>query len=159
MIQKLRARMANESGFTLVELLVVMLILGLLAAIAIPAFFNQREKAMDSDAKEAAHTAQVAIETYSTDNGGSYDGATADILVGLEETLSNVVDDDFLAVTSDEETYEITVTSETDNTFSIARDADGGLLFECTAEGEGGCPTGGSWSGDPAAPAAPPVTP
>src|ERR671914_556209 len=76
MIQKLRERSASESGFTLVELLVVMLILGLLAAIAIPSFFNQRDKARDADAKEQVRTAQTAIETYATDNDGTYIGAS-----------------------------------------------------------------------------------
>ena len=72
MVQKLRERSQGEGGFTLVELLVVMLILGLLAAIAIPSFFNQREKAKDADAKAAARTAQTAIETYATGNQGDY---------------------------------------------------------------------------------------
>ena len=75
-LQNLRAKVGarlngdGEAGFTLIELLVVMLILGILAAIALPAFFNQKEKAGDAKAKEYAHTAQVAIETYATDNGG-----------------------------------------------------------------------------------------
>ncbi len=70
MLQRLRERMGSESGFTLVELLVVMLILGILAAIAIPSFFNQRDKARDADAKATAKTAQTAIETYATENNG-----------------------------------------------------------------------------------------
>ena len=79
-LQNLRAQIGarlngdSEGGFTLIELLVVMLILGILAAIAIPAFFNQRDKATDAQAKSAARTAETAMETYATENGGSYAG-------------------------------------------------------------------------------------
>ena len=68
MLNKLRRRAEDEKGFTLIELLVVILIIGILAAIAIPAFLNQKGKAYDSNAKSDARTAATAEETYYTDN-------------------------------------------------------------------------------------------
>ena len=67
MLHKLRSRVQDEKGFTLIELLVVILIIGILAAIALPAFLNQREKAQDAEAKSGARTAQTALETMYTD--------------------------------------------------------------------------------------------
>ena len=144
MLQKLRQRMGREEGFTLVELLVVMLILGLLAAIAIPSFFNQRDKARDADAKAAVRTAQTAMETYATDNGGAYTGATAADLEGIEETLT---DSQLNAPTVTADTYTVSVTSDTTNVFSISRDAAGATTQTCTATGEAGCPSNGNWGG------------
>ena len=76
MLHKLRARAQDEKGFTLIELLVVILIIGILAAIALPAFLNQRGKAQDTEAKTEARTMQTAMETYYTDKQ-TYVGATA----------------------------------------------------------------------------------
>ena len=67
MLHKLRSRVQDEKGFTLIELLVVILIIGILAAIALPAFLNQRGKAQDAEAKSAVRTAQTAMETFYTD--------------------------------------------------------------------------------------------
>ena len=159
MILKLRQRMArDESGFTLIELLVVMLIIGLLAAIAIPAFFNQKNKANDSSAKENAHTAQTAMETYATDHNGSYLGATATGAGGLtsyESTLSNL--GTRLTVsgptcgtgTPTASAYCVSVVAQTTgNTFSISRNG-GTLSYPCTvaagATDRGGCPASGFW--------------
>ena len=146
MLLKLRQRMArDESGFTLVELLVVMLILGLLAAIAIPAFFNQRDKARDAQAKTYARTAETAAETIATDNNGAYNGAggvTVANLQGVESTLNGAT----LAVSGvAADTYTVTATSDTGNTFSISRAANGTTSLTCTAGGTAGCPTGGNW--------------
>ena len=149
MLSKLRERSQGESGFTLVELLVVMLILGLLAAIAIPAFFNQRDKARDSQAKVYDRTAETAMETYATDNGGNYAAATAAKLQGIESTLNGAT---ISAVTvpaggadTSNNSYQVSVTSSTGNVFSITRHDNGTTSLTCTTGGTAGCPTGGVW--------------
>ncbi len=147
-MRKFREKAASEQGFTLVELLVVMLILALLAAIAIPSFFNQRDKAQDSEAKATAKSASTAMETYSTDNGGKYTGATAANLKVIEETL----DPAKFSVTVDAsgDGYTVTGTSDTKNSFSIKRAVDGTVTYPCTVDAgngtnRGGCPSSAFW--------------
>lgn len=149
-LQNLRAKVGarlsgqGESGFTLIELLVVMLILGILAAIAIPAFFNQKEKAGDAKAKEYLHTAQVAIETYSTENGGSYAGAEITSLKTIEPSLNSApfVASGFSATAT---TYKITMEGSNENQKFWIENNAGTLKFKCEVGGKGGCPTGGNW--------------
>ena len=146
-LQNLRAKVGarlngdSEAGFTLIELLVVMLILGILAAIALPAFFNQRDKAGDAKAKETAHTAQVAMETCATDNNNSYlpcDDLA--VLAAIEPTLTGEPVTFPVAATAD--SYSIRVTSDTNNTFDIVRANTGAITYPCATAGSGGCPTG-----------------
>ena len=148
LLQNIRAKIGarlngdNEAGFTLIELLVVMLILGILAAIALPAFFNQKDKAGDAKAKEYAHSAQVAMETYYTDNG-TYVGATDAKLKVIEPSL-NSISGTIISGTPTESAYKITITgSKSTQNFSIAN-SSGTLSFTCNVKGTGGCPNKGA---------------
>jgi type IV pilus assembly protein PilA len=153
-LQNLRAKVGarlngdSESGFTLIELLVVMLILGILAAIALPAFFNQKEKAGDAKAKEVAHTMQVAVETCASDNNNSYANCgTVANLADLQEIEPTIPDAGVTVTFPAGSSYLITskATGGLETEFTILRDDEGALTYDCTNEGKGGCPNGGNW--------------
>jgi general secretion pathway protein G len=62
-----RTRGGGEAGFTLLELMIVMIIIGVLAAIAVPSYLASVKKAKEAVLKEDLHTMRSAIDSYTVD--------------------------------------------------------------------------------------------
>ena len=125
MLQALRQRQ-REDGFTLIELMVVVLIIAILIAIAIPTFLGARERAQEKAAQSDARNGLTAAKTIFTD-GETYTGIDAAALGAVEPSLT------FGAVAdTDTETVGFLVENSGD-TIVMVREASNGT-FHCMAD-------------------------
>jgi type IV pilus assembly protein PilA len=129
------AREDGEKGFTLIELLVVVLIIGVLAAIAIPAFLNQREGAWKSQVESDLKNAALAAETYSMDHNGSFkDIGEGDITTAAEWKAAGFNATKDVTITADISTdfnsYELTGKHSSLGTKSFVYDSKTGKTVE-----------------------------
>ena len=70
MLMKMRSKMQNQKGFTLVELMVVVVILGILVAIAVPVYNNVTKQANQKSVEANLRTIDGAIMQYKAVNDG-----------------------------------------------------------------------------------------
>jgi type IV pilus assembly protein PilA len=146
MLTTLQRRVGDERGFTLIEILVVILIIGILAAIAIPSFITQKDKASDSGAKSFARHLQTAQEAYYTDNNAYANALSA--LQRIEPSLNNAPNPGGRspdARNTPSGGFTVTATSTSGVTYTVSRDSRGVTARTCDRPNVAGCNSGSSW--------------
>ena len=150
-MRTLRERMHGEKGFTLIELMAVLMVMGILAAIALPNFIGQKEKGEDVTAKSDARNVVAAVESCHTETQSYEECDTIAELVAADSNPDVPLTDEVerkggaVSITATDKTYTIAGYSRSGNKFVVEKTEAGELARVCTTGGTGGCKPGDLW--------------
>ena len=135
---------SEQKGFTLVELRVGILILGVLCAVALPGFLSQRSRAQDSSAKSNARSMVSQLEfCYSRDESYAKCASSREVSAGGLPVGSGAGQEELSGLGASG--FTVIGHSRSGNAFVIRKSGGGTLERTCTTAGHVSCPSGGVW--------------
>jgi type IV pilus assembly protein PilA len=142
MMRWMRKHLTRDEGFTLIELMVVVLIIAVLVAIAIPSFLGFRSNAQNRAAQSEVRNTLLAEKGYFTENNAFT--ATAASLQAFEPSISLASDpaDGVVATLNGTSIVCLTRTSDAGNTYAVWESSAGGTYYgETDLSASGACGT------------------
>jgi type IV pilus assembly protein PilA len=128
MKSRLAARRRDEGGFTLIELMVVVLIIAILLAIAIPTFLGAQNKAKDRSAQSSLRNTVTAAKTIAADSG-DYATVAAASLGAIEPSLSYLANNAAAAAMTDPKIVSVLVAAGNTVFYAAAKSKTGSCFY------------------------------